>query len=446
MDSAAYRIRNSQRAVVVVGAGVDVSFNLPIVPNLFRDLAEFARSDGKPVNDALRKKVPRLQFSFERAAAQGGDELVSRLFEDPEDTVPTLDAIREKLGTDAETGAVGDVLESLSLMAKGNRVPPQLQARLTKTVAGTDSSGASETFLDARKLALTPLVRTAIRTSLEEALMRVGDFTPKEREFLEELVADTTNIETLQSLYFGRFTAVGRFAERRTYLYIAWMLWAFLQVRSASSKRSTPCFYDLLKQSRIDVITFNYTDFLGMPIGNQIIHFHGRLDQYIRLDDRTLITGDPQLGAVVDSRTAATFINGLRLDIVRHPAIDLPAIVPPLTFKPIMSREQLRAWSAADDLLAQAHVVVVVGYSFAQVDAHFNDILRKANPSARVVVVNPDLQGTAELACAALSLDKTTLQETTTLDGRPALETGRLSCLKAFADELSEREFAGLVA
>ncbi len=103
-----------------------------------------------------------------------------------------------------------------------------------------------------------------------------------------------------------------RFTERRTYLYIAWMLWAFLQVRAASSIRPKPCFYDRVKQLRLDVITFNYTDFLGFPLRNEIIHFHGRLDQYLRMDDRRLITDNPQIGTVVDGRSGAAFIDGLR--------------------------------------------------------------------------------------------------------------------------------------
>jgi hypothetical protein len=48
-------------------------------------------------------------------------------------------------------------------MAAGNRVPPLLQARLAKAINWSDQSEASETFLDAHKLALTPLVRTAVR-------------------------------------------------------------------------------------------------------------------------------------------------------------------------------------------------------------------------------------------------------------------------------------------
>src|SRR4029077_50973 len=54
-------------AVVVIGAGADVSFKLPTIPNLVRELAEFSNSDGKAVNAALRGKLPRLQFSFNRA-------------------------------------------------------------------------------------------------------------------------------------------------------------------------------------------------------------------------------------------------------------------------------------------------------------------------------------------------------------------------------------------
>src|SRR4029077_3430147 len=160
---------------------------------------------------------------------------------------------------------------------------------------------------------------------------------------------------------------------------------------------------------------------------------------------RQLITDNPQIGRVVDGKSAAAFLDGLRLDINQQPAIDLPAIVPPLTFKPLMSREQLSAWSAADVLLQKARIVAVVGYSFAQVDGHFNDLLRKGNPGARVIVLNPDLQGTAERACHALSLDPATLRATDARSRRPGLQTGRLTCVKGRADELSKDDVVALL-
>jgi hypothetical protein len=69
--------------------------------------------------------------------------------------------------------------------------------------------------------------------------------------------------------------------------------------------------------------------------------FHGRLDRYLHVEDRSVVTDDALLKAAVNVPAIAKFVEGLRLDVTKAPQIDMPSIVPPISFKPVMSREQL---------------------------------------------------------------------------------------------------------
>jgi len=131
------------------------------------------------------------------------------------------------------------------------------------------------------------------------------------------------------------------------------------------------------------------------------------------------------------------------LDVRNYPAVDIPAIVPPLSFKPVMSRTQLLAWAGCDTILQAANRIVVVGYSFATADEHFNDLLRHTKSSTRIIVINPDLVTTPVQACRALALDPAWLTAARTA-GRESLSLDRLICLKATADEVDQRFYESL--
>jgi hypothetical protein len=64
------------------------------------------------------------------------------------------------------------------------------------------------------------------------------------------------------------------------------------------------------------------------------------------------------LKAAVDVDRVVTFIDSLRLDVTAEPAIDMLAIVPPVSFKPVMSREEPRTRAGADRVLSKACSVV----------------------------------------------------------------------------------------
>jgi len=157
----------------------------------------------------------------------------------------------------------------------------------------------------------------------------------------------------------------------------------------------------------------------------------------LRVDTREVVRDDPKLRPTYEVDQVARFIGSLRLDVTQAPALDVPSIVPPVSFKPVMSCSQLRTWVAADDLLQRAGSIVIVGYSFATADEHFNDLLRHANPTARVLVVNTNPLGPTRAACRILGLDSQQLV-LTQIRGLNVAHVGRLCAVTARADQIDD--------
>jgi hypothetical protein len=80
---------------------------------------------------------------------------------------------------------------------------------------------------------------------------------------------------------------------------------------------------------------------------------------------------------------------------------------------------------------------VVVGYSFALADDHFNDMLRHANPRLRLIVINPDIATASREAARVLGLKAEALTAGTT-GGFETQRAERLVCVAAKAEDVSE--------
>ena len=87
-----------------------------------------------------------------------------------------------------------------------------------------------------------------------------------------------------------------------------------------------------------------------------------------------------------DPRRPVVFLTGGTGYVGRHV---IPALVPPLRLKPILSHRYIELWSTASAWVQEAKHVVVVGYSFNTADEHFNDILR-SHPDRKIDVVVPE--------------------------------------------------------
>ena len=418
--------------MIVLGAGADVAYNLPTVANLARELAAFSHGDGAPIHQVLRSKLPHLRFTFDKYAGDQSNVFLSELFASATDVVPTLTSAVDKLKSDESMAPIGDLIHQLCDMATHNQLSASNLAALARLSGQAWDAGESEPILDPQRLTLTQLPGDALRTAFREALMRGDQLSDREREVLTLFVEATSNVEQLLSTYFMLFSA-GKPADQKTYLYLVWMLWAFLRARSANRMPLDKSIYPALPSMGGDIITFNYTNFFPSTMTRQVKFFHGRLDRYLRVDDRQVISGDPTLVRATDVASIATFLGDRRMDIREPAAIDLPAIVPPTSFKPVMSREQLRTWVQVDDCFQNASLIVVIGYSFASADEHFNDLLRRSNSRSRVLVVNPDLGVPLKNVCRVLGIDSDSLTSTQR-DGFERRASGRLIYVSAGAE------------
>ncbi len=401
--------------------------------SLVTDLAHFARSDGAQIHEALRRKLPYLRFSFDKFAGDQRDGVLRRLFEADATLAKTLQSIRSKLPDTPTMQALSVLIDRLGQLASHNL----LQGEDLKTIqaASAEDLGDAEPMLDPGRINLSDAPNQTLRKGLQEALRNEASLTPDERGALDELIDVTSNIEQLLALYFVRFLS-GSPADQRTYLYLVWMLWAFLRSRSARATGQAASLYPRLASLADAVITFNYTPFIRQvkPPVEQVTFFHGRLDQYLALDTRVSTDIPSHLLETEDQSRVASFLQARRLDVEQSLRLDVPALVPPTLFKPVMSREQLLLWADADRALQTATMVVVVGYSFGIADEHFNDLLRKCNPLSRIVVVNPDPGVPVDAACRLLQLDRDRLHP---IQGAlPMQGSGRLVCVQARAEDI----------
>lgn len=51
-----------------------------MVATLLPELAQFARVDGRPISEALRKELPYLRFTFDKLAGDKTDSFLGNLF------------------------------------------------------------------------------------------------------------------------------------------------------------------------------------------------------------------------------------------------------------------------------------------------------------------------------------------------------------------------------
>lgn len=88
--------------------------------------------------------------------------------------------------------------------------------------------------------------------------------------------------------------------------------------------------------------------------------------------------------------------------------------------------------------------VDILGYSFGIADEHFNDLIRKGNVTAKLIVVNPDMDGTATRLCQRLRQDRAILR-LAEVRGLETLSGGRLTFVKAKAEEIDRLRLAELL-
>lgn len=384
------------KRLLILGAGVDRTsgIDFPLANTLLTDVTRYLDGSGKDVEGALREMLPGLRFNFNSMIARAVDKIATR---EPYEQKAMVQRVKDAIAyLGPEQDAVrkhGELIirlfNKLAMIAEESQLDKETETLIREVFPkDADELIDCDSILDIHKLSLSDTFKTVLKRTLKLGL------STERHEVAAALGADMLNIETLLIEKFLGFYN-DKPTDIKNYLYIAWALWAYLvskqkEVLAAHGDKALPFYSGIPGDVR--AITLNYTAFLEKRLGDaQTIYFHGGLGDYVRMDTRDLLPVDKILEC-----NPAQFIRDVvapNVDVthedLRQQKHVIPALVPPLRLKPILSHRYIELWSTASDWVKEADHVVVVGYSFNNADEHFNDILR-CHHDRRIDIVVPE--------------------------------------------------------
>lgn len=440
--------RASSDVVFVLGAGVDRVLGLPLLNTLFKDLGDFIRGSGKEIHDAIRSHVKHMRFNLETYSGDQAENLGQKLLGSHPHLLPL---ILTALGKHPDAGnanvaAIRLLMTKLSAIANENELDEDLVTQLSR-LAGEANAGGEDTLLDTDHISFRPRVRQAIKTLLTQVSSEIPGLSQEEQDAFKAVVAILSNFEELLgNLFIGYFTK--HTPDQKKYFYLAWLFWAYIRHKEDLGRGDRDrSFYKTLSEVGPGggVITFNYTDFFYGDERPKNGYFHGDAKAFIRFHTREYVANNVQVRDATTLVRMLDFINSLRIDWDQDPPeVSLPAFIPPLAMKPIISTEYLERWYECGRTLKAAKTIVILGYSFSVADEHFNDLVRKYNREAKLIVVDPNLEGPVNRVCQMLSHDKTRLREKH-IAGLECKADGRLMFVKAKAEEIDGKKMMALL-
>lgn len=405
------------RMVVVLGAGVDTAAGFPNPCSLVPKITEWLETDeGKAVDAALRKLLKGLRFSY----AKFVDNAIERLAHD-------LDRERETI-----CSRVTRELEQNDHLDEGQRKMGQLIVRLFHKITEVKDGAAideeteeliremtgidptEETIIDFSHVNYTKtfedIVKYILQTSLHDT----------ENPILRHVYSNLLDIGQLLARYFyGFFT--NRQSLVKTYLYIAWTLWAYLvheeQAVAAGSQSDFVPVYGLLSgRVQVQVVTFNHTT-LAAAASPSSIYFNGDLTHYVDVENKNDLQVDDLLSLDLPAFFADRLAGELSLEGDRL-AVPIPSFMPPLKLKPVITGRYVTTWYRTAEAIHRASRILILGHTLHGGDAFFNDMLR-ANRHAEIIVVGRDLAAACSDVCLTLQLSPTRYTQIT-VQGHPA--------------------------
>lgn len=393
------------RTVVVLGAGVDTAAGFSNPCSLVPKITEWLETDeGKAVDAALRKLLKGLRFSY----AKFVDNAIERLAHDLDRERETicsrvtreleqndrLDEGQRKMGL-----LIVRLFHKITEVKDGAAIDEETE-ELIREVTGIDPT--EETIIDFSRVNYTKtfedIVKYILQTSLHDT----------ENPILRHVYTNLLDIgQLLAQHFYGFFT--NKPSEIKTYLYIAWTLWAYIvheeqAVAAGSQAGSVPVYGQLSGREQVQVVTFNHTT-LAAAASPSSIYFNGDLTHYVDVENKNDLQVDDLLSLDLPAFFADRLAGELSLEGDRL-AVPIPSFMPPLKLKPVITGRYVTTWYRTAEAIHRASRILILGHILHGGDAFFNDMLR-ANRHAEIIVVGRDLAAACSDVCLTLQLSST---------------------------------------
>ena len=394
------------RTLVILGAGADAAAGLPASSQLIPGIVDWLETDeGKAVDESLRKQLKRLTFRFDKFV----DDAIDRLAKDLDRERDTICRnVREELNGNANLNdaqrkmgnLIVRIFQKITDVKKGAAIDEETEA-LIHEVTGMEPT--DHTIIDFTKLNYTDTFKTIITHILRSSLHDSAN------PILRHVYKNLLDIEQLMAQYFyGFFT--GKQSQMKTYLYIAWTLWAYLvhreqqlrELRSELGEESShPIYHQLQGKDNLQVVTFNYTTFAA-EASSSALYFNGNLTDYVDIENKNDLHIDDihalDLTAFFRERMPQEMsLEGERI------AIPVPSFMPPLKLKPVITNRYITVWYRTSEAISRAGRILILGHSIHAADSFFCDMVR-SNRHAEITLIDRDLDTVCRNLCNTLQL------------------------------------------
>ena len=395
--------------MVVTGAGVDATIGIPTSASLIPCITDFLATDeGKDIDAALRKAVGGVRFNFDKFVENAINDLAQNL--DRELTTICRDVngeLENNHGLDDGQRKLGKLIVRIFhkiIDVKENACIDQETESLISDVLGTQVK--DDTIIDFSRLSYTDTFKSVVIEILQKSMHE------SDNPILRHVYRNILNIEQLLSKFFYGFYE-GKDGFIRNYMYISWMLWAYLVTREQriaaahaenSAQPVMPGIYTQLEEMNVELVTFCYTTFASRTRRNAY-YFHGSLLEYVDVENKNDITFDNLLEIdILDffkNRLSKEISFGTDSD--KHRALPIPSFLPPLKLQPVISKHYIDMWYQTGEMMKHAKRIVLLGISLNGVDPYFADMLRESQADD-ILVVDCDLEAASTALCRIFQL------------------------------------------
>ena len=273
--------------LVVLGAGVDATMGLPTSADLIPRIVDYLATDeGIKLDAILRKVIGRVHFHFDKFVSTAVDRLAKDLdkeivsichnINDELDNNKSLDETQRKLGM-----LIVRLFKKVLDFKKGAEIDTETMNLIEEVF---DTVVKDDSIIDLSHLNYTDTFKNIIVEILQKSIHESNN------PILRHIYKNMLDIEQLLSQYFYGFYT-GQISYIRDYLYISWILWAYLvseEQRKAQEKKEedvSSSIYAQLAGKDCQLITFNYTSYASQ-VSPTALYFHGSLKEYVDVENK----------------------------------------------------------------------------------------------------------------------------------------------------------------
>ena len=377
--------------LVVLGAGVDATMGLPTSADLIPRIVDYLATDeGIKLDAILRKVIGRVHFHFDKFVSTAVDRLAKDLdkeivsichnINDELDNNKSLDETQRKLGM-----LIVRLFKKVLDFKKGAEIDTETMNLIEEVF---DTVVKDDSIIDLSHLNYTDTFKNIIV------------------EILQKSIHESNNPILLSQYFYGFYT--GQISYIRDYLYISWILWAYLvseEQRKAQEKKEedvSSSIYAQLAGKDCQLITFNYTSYASQA-SPTALYFHGSLKEYVDVENKNDFLHDDLMSIDIED----FFTNQLAAEISfdpDHKSIPIPSFLPPLKLRPVISKHYIDTWYHASQMVLRASKIIILGYSFSSADNYFCEMLRE-NHDAQIIIIDKNMETTCRNVCRVLQLD-----------------------------------------